>query len=115
VDLVVIAAAGVASGTILLFAAIGEVFAERAGVLNLGVEGMMFIGALAGFATAVSTGNPYLGLVMAMVGGGLLALLHGVVTIHFGADQIVSGLSLTRRQSSSEINPSPPQTSGRST
>lgn len=94
-DFGIIAAAGVASGTILLFAAIGEVFAERSGVLNLGVEGMLFIGALAGFATAVATGNPYLGLVLAMVGGGLLALLHGVVTIHFGADQIVSGLALT--------------------
>jgi ABC-type uncharacterized transport system permease subunit len=95
VDFGIIAAAGVASGTILLFAAVGEIFAERSGVLNLGVEGMMFIGALAGFATAISTGNPYLGLLMAMVGGGLLALLHGIVTIHFGADQIVSGLSLT--------------------
>jgi ABC-type uncharacterized transport system permease subunit len=94
-DFVLIAEAGVASGTILLFAAIGEVFAERSGVLNLGLEGMMFIGAVAGFGTAVATGNPYLGLLMAMVGGGLLALLHGIVTIHFGADQIVSGLSLT--------------------
>jgi general nucleoside transport system permease protein len=95
VDFGIIAAAGVASGTILLFAAVGEIFAERAGVLNLGVEGMMFIGAVAGFGTTVATGNPYLGLVMAMLGGGLLALLHGIVTIHFGADQIVSGLSLT--------------------
>jgi general nucleoside transport system permease protein len=95
VDFGIIAAAGVASGTVLLFAAVGEIFAERSGVLNLGVEGMLFIGAVAGFGTTVATGNPYLGLVLAMVGGGLLALLHGVVTIHFGADQIVSGLSLT--------------------
>lgn len=94
-DFGIIAAAGVASGTILLFAAVGELFAERAGVLNLGVEGMMFIGAMAGFSAAVATGNPFVGVVVAMVGGGLLALLHGVVTIHFGADQIVSGLSLT--------------------
>src|SRR5829696_7778336 len=94
-DFGLIAAAGVASGTVLLFAAIGEVFAERAGVLNLGVEGMMFIGAVAGFATSVATGNPYLGLVLAMIGGGVLALLHGIVTIHFGADQIISGLALT--------------------
>src|SRR5215213_887629 len=94
-DFVIIATAGVASGTILLFAAIGEVFAERAGVINLGVEGMMFIGAVAGYGTAVATGNPYLGVLLAMLGGGLLALLHAVVTIHFGADQIVSGLALT--------------------
>ena len=53
-DLGLIAAAGVATGTVLLFAAIGEIFAERAGVLNLGVEGMMLMGAVAGFsATAV--------------------------------------------------------------
>ena len=94
-DFGIIAAAGVASGTVLLFAAIGEVFAERSGVINLGVEGMMFIGAVTGFGIALATGNPYLGLAMAMLAGGLLALLHGVVTIHFGADQIVSGLSLT--------------------
>jgi simple sugar transport system permease protein len=95
VDPIIILTAGVASGTVLLFAGIGEIFAERAGVLNLGVEGMMFIGALAGFATAVSTGNPWLGLLLAMIAGGLLALLHGVVSIHFQGDQIVSGLSLT--------------------
>ena len=84
-----------ARGTILLFASIGEIFAERAGVINLGVEGMMFMGAVSGFAIAVSTGNPYLGLLAAMFAGGLFALLHGIVTIHLGADQIVSGLALT--------------------
>ena len=57
-DPTAILAAGVASGTILLFAAIGEIFAERSGVLNLGVEGMMLIGAVAGFSIAASTGQP---------------------------------------------------------
>jgi ABC-type uncharacterized transport system permease subunit len=90
-----ILAAGIASGTILIFAAIGELFAERSGVLNLGVEGMMFVGALAGFRVAIDTGNPWLGLVFAMVAGALLALLHAIVCIHFQADQIVSGLALT--------------------
>ena len=59
-------AAGVATGTVLLFAAIGELFAERAGVLNLGVEGMMLFGAVAGFSTGVATGNPWLGVLVAM-------------------------------------------------
>ena len=61
-DLTTILAAGVASGTILVFAAIGEILAERSGVLNLGVEGMMLIGAVAAFSTGLSTGNPWLGV-----------------------------------------------------
>jgi ABC-type uncharacterized transport system permease subunit len=94
-DFGLILAAGVATGTVLLFAAIGEIFAERAGVLNLGVEGMMLMGAVAGFSTTVSTGNPWLGVILAMLAGGLISLLHAVVTIHFRADQVVSGLALT--------------------
>ena len=87
-------AAGVASGTVLLFAAIGELFAERAGVINLGVQGMMFVGAVVGFWVG-SDVNPWLGVLMAMVAGALLAGLHGFVTIHLQANQIVSGLALT--------------------
>lgn len=94
-DWIVILQAGVASGTVLLFATIGEILAERSGVMNLGVEGMMLIGAMAAFGVAVRTGNPWLGLLVAMLVGGLLALLHGLVTIHFQADQVVSGLTLT--------------------
>ncbi len=94
-DFTALLAAGVASGTILLFAAIGEIFAERSGVLNLGVEGMMLIGAVAGFSIAATTGQPWLGLAVAMLAGGLLSLIHGVMTIHFRADQVVSGLALT--------------------
>jgi simple sugar transport system permease protein len=94
-DPIIILHAGLATGTVLLFAAIGEIFAERAGVLNLGVEGMMLIGAMTGFWTSLATGNPWLGLILAMVVGGLLSLLHGLVTIHFQADQVVSGLTLT--------------------
>ncbi|MCY7418070.1 MAG: ABC transporter permease [Chloroflexi bacterium] len=91
----IILAAGVASGTILLFAAIGEIFTERSGIINLGVEGMMFVGALVGFKIGLDTGNPWLGLALAMAAGALLALLHAIVCIHFQADQIVSGLALT--------------------
>ncbi|HSM71529.1 MAG TPA: ABC transporter permease [Anaerolineales bacterium] len=87
--------AGLATGTILLFAAIGEIFAERSGILNLGVEGMMLLGAMAGFSTSLATDSAWLGLVVAMIAGGLLSLAHGLVTIHFQADQVVSGLSLT--------------------
>jgi general nucleoside transport system permease protein len=94
-DYTLILAAGVASGTVLLFAAVGEIFAERSGILNLGVEGMMLIGAVAGFSTTVTTGDPWIGLVVAMLAGGLLSLLHGVVTIQLRADQVVSGLALT--------------------
>ncbi|MFN8453875.1 MAG: ABC transporter permease [Anaerolineae bacterium] len=94
-DPIIIFHAGLATGTILLFAGIGEILAERSGVLNLGLEGMMLIGAMAGFSTSLATGNPWLGLVVAMLAGGVLSLLHGVVTIHFQADQVVSGLTLT--------------------
>ena len=92
---IIILQAGVASGTVLLFATIGEIFAERSGVLNLGVEGMMLMGAMSAFSVAVSTGDPWLGLLAGMAAGGLLSLLHGFVTISLQADQVVSGLSLT--------------------
>jgi ABC-type uncharacterized transport system permease subunit len=95
IDLTLILAAGVASGTILLFAAVGEIFAERSGVLNLGVEGMMLMGAVAGFSITASTGDPWIGLVVAMLAGGALSLIHAVVTIQFRAEQVISGLALT--------------------
>jgi simple sugar transport system permease protein len=87
-------AAGIASGTVLLFAAIGELFAERAGIINLGVTGMMFVGALVGFKVG-SEIDPWLGVLLAMAAGALLSLLHGIVSIHLQANQIVSGLALT--------------------
>ena len=94
-DITNVLAAGVATGTVLLFAAIGEIFAERAGVLNLGVEGMMLFGAVSGFSTGVATGDPWLGLLVAMLAGGLLSMVHAVMTISLRADQVVSGLALT--------------------
>jgi len=87
--------AGVANGTALLFATLGELLAERAGVLNLGIEGMMLMGAVTAYATAASTGDPWLGLLVGMAAGGLLSLLHAFVVITLRADQVVSGLSLT--------------------
>lgn len=94
-DPIIILHAGLATGTILLFASIGEIFAERAGILNLGVEGMMLIGAMSGFSIALTTNSVWLGLLAAVLSGGVLALAHGLVTIHFQADQVVSGLALT--------------------
>ena len=94
-DLIIILQAGVASGTVLLFATIGEIFAERSGILNLGVEGMMLIGAMSAYRTAVETGNPWLGLLMAMLVAGAFSQIHAVITIHLRADQVVSGLALT--------------------
>ena len=63
-DVNIILHAGVATGTVLLFATIGEIFAERAGILNLGLEGMMLIGAMSAFSVTVSTGNGTLGLLV---------------------------------------------------
>lgn len=95
VFLVTLLAAGIRSGTAILFATIGEIFAERSGVLNLGIEGMMLMGAVSAYGVAFATGNPWLGLGVAVIVGGLMALLHGVVTISLRADQVVSGLALT--------------------
>jgi general nucleoside transport system permease protein len=94
-DLIIILQAGVASGTVLLFATIGELFAERSGVLNLGVEGMMLIGAMSAFSVALATGNPWLGVLVAMLAAGLLSQIHAFITVTLQADQVVSGLSLS--------------------
>jgi ABC-type uncharacterized transport system permease subunit len=94
-DFIIILQAGVASGTVLLFATIGELFAERSGVLNLGVEGMMLIGAMSAFSTTIATGNPWLGVLVAMFVAGLISQIHAYIVITLQADQVVSGLSLT--------------------
>ena len=83
------------SGSPLLFATIGEIFSERAGVMNLGLEGMMLIGAMSGFAAWAGTGNLLVGLIVGMIFGALLALLHAFITITLRADQVVSGLAVT--------------------
>jgi len=94
-DPIIILQAGVTSGTVLLFATLGEIFAERSGILNLGVEGMMLIGAMSAFSVAVKTGNPWLGLLIAMIVAGLISQIHAFISITLQADQVVSGLSLT--------------------
>ncbi len=84
----------VAVSTPLLWAALGEIYAERTGVVNLGVEGMMILGAFIAFAVAQTIGSPALGLVAAAAVGGLAALLHAFVAVTLRANQYVSGLAL---------------------
>jgi ABC-type uncharacterized transport system permease subunit len=83
------------AATPLIFAATGELVAERSGVLNLGVEGMMVVGAIAAFSTLIGTGSFVLALVAAMVASALLAALFGVLTLTLRANQVASGLALT--------------------
>jgi ABC-type uncharacterized transport system permease subunit len=83
------------SGTPLLLATLGEIYAERSGVMNLGIEGMMLMGAMSGFAAWYHTGSILVALLVGMLIGGLLALLHAFITITLQADQVVSGLAVT--------------------
>ncbi len=87
--------AAIRAGTPILYATIGEIFAERSGVLNLGVEGMMLMGAVSGFIVGLKTGNPWLGALAAMLVGGLMSLIHAFVSVTLRGDQVVSGLALT--------------------
>jgi simple sugar transport system permease protein len=88
-------AATVQSGTPILYATLGEIITERSGVLNLGVEGMMMVGALASFLVSLSTGSPLLGFVAGGVFGALAAAVHAGVCLGFQGNQVVSGLALT--------------------
>lgn len=87
--------AAIPAGTPLLYGTLGEVYAERSGVLNLGVEGMMIMGAVSGFAVAQTTGNVWLGILAAALVGGLLALIHAFASVSLRVNQVVSGLALT--------------------
>ncbi|MCS7287214.1 MAG: ABC transporter permease [Anaerolineae bacterium] len=87
--------AAVPAGTPLLFGTLGEIYAERSGILNLGVEGMMLVGAVMGFSTALYTGNPWAGIAAAALMGGILSLIHAFVCINLRGNQVVSGLALT--------------------
>lgn len=83
------------AATPIMLAAIGELVVEKAGVLNLGVEGMMIIGAICGFAIAVETGSPFVGFVSAAIAGAALSLLFAFLTQIMLANQVASGLALT--------------------
>ncbi len=83
------------AGTPLLLATIGEIVAERSGILNLGVEGMMAIGTVTAFIVAMTTGNPWLALLLAILAGMLVSAIHAFVSVTLNANQVVSGLALT--------------------
>jgi len=85
----------IVASTPILLAAIGELVVEKSGVLNLGVEGMMITGAIFGFAVTVQTGSPWLGLLAAMAGGAIMALIFAVLTQYFLSNQVATGLALT--------------------
>jgi simple sugar transport system permease protein len=92
--LVTILAGAVAGGTSILYAALGETIAERAGVVNVGTEGMMLAGALAAFATTAETGSPWAGALAGAAAGAALAGLFAVVAVYRQGNQLASGLAL---------------------
>ncbi len=85
---------GVSGGTSIMYAALGETVSERAGIINLGTEGCMLMGAFAGFAVTSMTGSPWLGVLAAAAAGGALALIHAILVVSRKANQFASGLSL---------------------
>ncbi|MER5170938.1 ABC transporter permease [Thioclava kandeliae] len=95
IDIVTLIAMLMTASTPVLLAATGELVVERSGVLNLGVEGMMVMGAIGGFAAAVATGSPVLGFIAAALSGVVLALLFGLLTQVFLSNQVATGLALT--------------------
>ena len=89
-----LAAGAIRSGTSILYAGLGEVIVERAGLVNLGLEGCMLMGAAFGFIATAQSGNAYLGLLAAAIAGGLFNLLLGFLIVTRRASQLASGLVL---------------------
>jgi len=89
-----ILASGIRLATPYLYAAIGETFGQRSGVLNLGVEGQMLLGAFAGFYMTYHTGNPWLGLLVAILMGAVMGLVMGFITVTLHAEQGISGIGI---------------------
>ena len=79
----------------LILAATGELIAEKSGVLNLGVEGMMLMGAVAAFAITSLSGNPYFGIISAALAGGITAAVFAVFSLGLATNQVATGLALT--------------------
>ncbi len=90
-----IAIGAIRGGTSIVFAGVGETITERSGIINLGCEGSMLVGALAAYAVGIETGSPALGALVGAVAGALLALLHAVLVMVRGANQVATGLAIT--------------------
>jgi simple sugar transport system permease protein len=90
-----ILAAAVRGGSPILYATLGEILTEKAGIMNLGLEGIMLMGALTGFAASIVTGNPWLGLAAAFGAGVCLGLVHAFLSVTLGSNQVVCGLAMT--------------------
>src|SRR5580765_694676 len=87
--------ATIVAGTPLIITALGELITEKSGVLNLGAEGIMAVGAVAAFAVTHHSGNPWLGVVAGMAAGALMSLIFGFLTLSLLANQVASGLALS--------------------
>ncbi len=90
-----ILAIAIVAGTSLVYATIGEIYTERSGVLNLGLEGMMILGAVTAFAAAYHTGSAWAGVLAAALIAGIMGLIHAFLTISLRAEQVVTGLAIT--------------------
>ncbi|MCW3990389.1 MAG: ABC transporter permease [Candidatus Bathyarchaeota archaeon] len=87
-------AAALRMATPIVYAALGGIFSERVGIINIGLEGTMLASAFAGVTASYYTGNPWLGVVVAVLVGGLIGLLHAILTVKFVGNQIVSGTGI---------------------
>ena len=87
--------AAVRSGTPILYATLGEIITEKAGILNLGLEGIMLVGAYTGFSVAYSSGSAWLGVGAAFLVGTLMGLIHAFICVTLKGNQVVSGLAIT--------------------
>lgn len=93
--IVSILAVALVAGTSLVYATIGEIITERSGILNLGVEGIMIMGAVTGFAGAYHSESAWIGVLVAAIVGGIVGFIHAFLTITLRAEQVVTGLAIT--------------------
>ena len=93
-DLALIASTTLMYSTPLIYTALGGVLSENSGIVNIGLEGMMTIGAFVGAAAGYLIGNPWIAFILGGLGGGLFALIHAIATVSFNADHTISGVAI---------------------